>query len=32
MLLNVLAAMRADDVDEHWAQVLLTPPPEADCC
>ena len=32
MLLNVLAAMRAEDVDEHWAQVLLTPPPDADCC
>ena len=32
MLLNVLAAMRAEDVDEHWAQVLLMPPPEADCC
>lgn len=31
MLLNVLAAMRAEDVDEHWAQVLLTPP-AADCC
>jgi len=32
MLLNVLAAMRAQDVDEHWAQVLLTPPPGVDCC
>jgi AcrR family transcriptional regulator len=33
MLLNVLAAMQAQDVDEHWAQVLLfDPPPEADCC
>lgn len=28
MLLNVLAAMRAEDVDEHWAQVLLEPPPD----
>jgi len=26
MLLNVLTAMRADEVDEHWAQVLLAPP------
>ena len=25
MLLNVLAAMQAQDVDEHWAQVLLKP-------
>ncbi len=25
MLLNVLAAMQAEDVDEHWAQVLLKP-------
>ncbi len=34
MLLNVLAAMQAQDVDEHWAQVLLKPPPEidAECC
>ncbi len=32
MLLNVLAAMQAEDVDEHWAQVLLKPPPETDCC
>lgn len=33
MLLNVLAAMQAQDVDEHWAQLLLKPPPEADeCC
>ncbi len=32
MLLNVLAAMQAQDVDEHWAQVLLKPPPEPDCC
>ena len=33
MLLNVLAAMQADDVDEHWAQVLLTrPPADDDCC
>ena len=32
MLLNVLAAMQAQDVDEHWAQVLLKPPPDLDCC
>lgn len=32
MLLNVLAAMQAQDVDEHWARVLLKPPPEPDCC
>ena len=33
MLLNVLAAMQAQDVDEHWAHVLLKPPaPEDDCC
>lgn len=33
MLLNVLAAMQAQDVDEHWAEVLLKPPPETDeCC
>ncbi len=32
MLLNVLAAMRAEDVDEHWAHVLLAPPPDDDCC
>ncbi len=25
MLLNVLAAMQAQDVDAHWANVLLTP-------
>ena len=31
MLLNVLAAMQAQDVDEHWAQVLLKPPPDLDC-
>jgi AcrR family transcriptional regulator len=31
MLLNVLAAMHAEDVDEHWANVLLKPPPD-DCC
>jgi AcrR family transcriptional regulator len=30
MLLNVLAAMQAQDVDEHWAQVLLKPPPDDD--
>ncbi len=27
MLLNVLAAMDAEQVDEHWARVLLTPLP-----
>lgn len=36
MLLNVLAAMQAQDLDEHWAKVLLTKPPAAaaddDCC
>lgn len=26
MLLNVLAAMGAEEVEEHWAQVLLEPP------
>ncbi|HEV7807553.1 MAG TPA: TetR/AcrR family transcriptional regulator [Solirubrobacteraceae bacterium] len=31
MLLNVLAAMSAEDVDAHWAQVLLGPPKD-DCC
>jgi AcrR family transcriptional regulator len=31
MLLNVLAAMQASDVDAHWATVLLEPPPDADC-
>jgi AcrR family transcriptional regulator len=31
MLLNVLAAMNADEVDAHWAQVLLGPP-KTDCC
>ncbi len=30
MLLNVLAAMQAQDVDEHWAQLLLKPPREVD--
>ena len=25
MLINVLAAMQAQDVDEHWAQLLLKP-------
>ena len=30
MLLNVLAAMRAEDSDAHWAQVLLSPP-EIEC-
>jgi AcrR family transcriptional regulator len=32
MLLNVLAAMQAEDVDEHWADVLLKAPPEGDEC
>lgn len=32
MLLNVLAAMQAQDVDEHWAQLLLKPPPAVDEC
>ena len=33
MLLNVLAAMQAQDVDEHWSQVLLKPPaPDDECC
>ncbi|MGH2897028.1 MAG: TetR/AcrR family transcriptional regulator [Solirubrobacteraceae bacterium] len=27
MLLNVLTAMQADDVEEHWAELLLTRPP-----
>ncbi|MBW3609077.1 MAG: TetR/AcrR family transcriptional regulator [Actinobacteria bacterium] len=31
MLLNVLAAMRAEEVDEHWAQVLLKRPPDVGC-
>jgi AcrR family transcriptional regulator len=31
MLLNVLASMGAQDVDAHWAKVLLGPP-ETDCC
>jgi len=26
MLLNVLTAMQAEDVDEHWAETLLAPP------
>jgi AcrR family transcriptional regulator len=30
MLLNVLAAMQASDVDAHWAKVLLDPPPADD--
>jgi len=30
MLLNVLAAMQAEDVDEHWARLLLKRPPECD--
>ncbi len=33
MLLNVLAAMQAQDVDEHWAEVLLKPRSDPDeCC
>lgn len=34
MLLNVLAAMQAQDVDAHWAEVLLGPKPGStdDCC
>ena len=33
MLLNVMAAMQAQDVDAHWAEVLLKPPPAVeDCC
>jgi AcrR family transcriptional regulator len=28
MLLNVLTAMSAGEVDEHWARLLLTPPGE----
>ena len=33
MLFNVLAAIQAQDVDAHWAQLLLKPPPETDeCC
>jgi AcrR family transcriptional regulator len=31
MLLNVLAAMGAEDVEAHWAQVLLGPPND-ECC
>jgi AcrR family transcriptional regulator len=31
MLLNVLAAMQASEVDAHWATLLLEPPPDADC-
>jgi AcrR family transcriptional regulator len=31
MLLNVLAAMNAADVGEHWAQVLLGPPKSDGC-
>ena len=30
MLLNVLAAMQAKDVDAHWATVLFDPPPDDD--
>lgn len=33
MLLNVLAAMQAQDVDAHWAEVLLGPKAGGvDCC
>lgn len=32
MLLNVLAAMQAEDVDAHWAQVLLKRPPDDRGC
>lgn len=33
MLLNVLAAMQAQEVDEHWARLLLKPPPDVEeCC
>jgi AcrR family transcriptional regulator len=28
MLMNVLAAMSAGEVDEHWARLLLSPPGE----
>ncbi len=31
MLLNVLAAMQAEDVDAHWAHVLLRPPDDSGC-
>ena len=31
MLLNVLAAIGAEDIDAHWAQVLLGPK-QIDCC
>jgi len=31
MLLNVLVAMGAEQVDAHWARVLLTAP-DPDCC
>ena len=31
MLLNVLAAMRAEESDAHWAEVLLGPT-KTDCC
>jgi len=30
MLLNVLVAMQAQDVKEHWARVLLQPPTDLD--
>ena len=32
MLLNVLVAMQAQDVDEHWAQLLLTSPHDVGEC
>jgi AcrR family transcriptional regulator len=31
MLLNVLAAMQAQDVDEHWARLLLKPREVDEC-
>jgi AcrR family transcriptional regulator len=31
MLLNVLAAMQAQDVDEHWAKLLLKPAEVDEC-
>jgi AcrR family transcriptional regulator len=33
MLLNVLAAMQAQDLDEHWVHLLMKPAPaDDDCC
>jgi len=32
MLLNVLAAMRAEQVDAPWARILLTAPDDDDVC